>query len=107
MEQQRPVHHRVVPVSTSDVVLPREVGMQALVVMQRARPEVPEACNRGNDHEEGIQQNLYRHSALQPCVQAGNERASAMHGAAGSFPRPRNGHRPRRRLVQPPPPWHW
>ena len=58
MEEERPVHERVVGVVLAGGQQPREVGVQALVVVQRPRAEVPEAGQDGGDKDQRVERDL-------------------------------------------------
>ena len=51
LEQQRPVHHRVVDVALAVVQAPRVEGVQALVVVERLVAKVPEAQGHADEHQ--------------------------------------------------------
>ena len=51
LEQQRPVHHRVVDVALAVEQAPRIEGVQALVVVEGLGAEVPEAQDQADEHQ--------------------------------------------------------
>ena len=66
LEQQRPVHHRVVDVALAVEEAPRIEGVQALVVVERLGAQVPEAQDQADEHQPeerqilGVDRNLDR-----------------------------------------------